>query len=75
MGEQITRKQLAINLIKEEVSRHGIIAREKAMKLYMKATSQNEMNGSINSAVTTALRVLTRQGYLETIERGLYKKA
>lgn len=71
--EKLTKKQHALNLIEEELEKHGVIAREKAMKLYMRATNQT-MNGSVNSVVTLALSILKKQGYVEIIERGLYKK-
>lgn len=69
-----SKKQVAINLIKDEIKAQGVITRKKAMKLYMDKLGEKEMNGSINSAVTGAISFLIKNNFMVAKEKGLYTK-
>lgn len=68
------KRRLAISLIKDEINKYGVMTRKKAMKLYMNATGENEINGSISAAVTAAIAILIKDGFMVAKEKGLYIK-
>lgn len=44
------------------------------MKLFMKELNKNEMNSSINAAVTGAISFLIKNNFMVAKEKGLYIK-
>lgn len=75
MDKEITKKQLAINLIKDDLNKYGVTTRKRAIKLFMKATGINTMNGSVLGAVNGGVSHLMYSGYIIAKEPGMYIKA
>lgn len=75
MKAKSDKRVALMQAVKNEVNEQGVIYRKRIIALMKEISGTSVMNHRIASMVDIVIKDLVQEGFMERVEKGLFKKA
>lgn len=75
MKAKSDKRVALMQAVKNEVNEQGVIYRKRIIALMKEISGTSAMNYRIASMVDIVIKDLVQEGFMERVEKGLFKKA